>query len=239
MRKIMMLLLATLLISVLWLPAAAQQTTEFTLEPSAQSAAPGEEIRITVSVEAAQACTSLGYIPTYDTQVLEIVRGECLVANTALSGFSAQEGGVLLYQEETVPNGGVFEFTVRVKDNAPEGVVTIGGMVAVNRSGENITATITECELKITKSSGSVGGGDISDIPLDDPVPEDPQPNTPPQDTPAQPEKTDEPEQPVEFHQNPNDKKIDVWMVLGYILAAVLIVGAVAGVLIVKKGERK
>ena len=240
MRKIMTLLLAMLLVSVLCLPVAAQQTTAFTLEPSAHSAAPGEEIQITVSVESAQTCTSLGYIPEYDMNVLEIVGGKCVVANAALAEFSAKEGGVLLCQEETVPQGAVFQFTVRVKDDAPEGVVTIGGMVAVNRSGENITASITECELKIAHSGGSVGGGDISDIPLDDPVPDDPQTDTKPQNPePVQPEQFVEPEQSGESGQSNADKKPDVWVLILGIVAGILVVGAVAGIVIVRQGERK
>lgn len=151
MKKTVIWLFCVILVSFMAVPAFAAQQIQFTVTPSKTTAAPGEEITFSVKVTGSE-CVSLGYIPEYDKDVLEMVSGECTAENTALADFSKSEGGVLLYKKATAPDGEVFRFVMRVKEDAAAGEVTVSGDVAAKNGGTVVSAKLTEARLTIASS---------------------------------------------------------------------------------------
>lgn len=154
MKKIIILLLCAVLVSVLAVPALAAGEVQFTIEPSKTTVAPGEEITFSVKVSGGAQCSSLGYIPEYDKNVLEMVSGKCTAKGTSLADFSNSAGGILLYEKLTAADGEVFRFTMRVKATAESGTVTVSGDVAARDSKGHLQVKLAAATLTITGDSG-------------------------------------------------------------------------------------
>lgn len=154
MKKIIILLLCAVLVSVLAVPALAAGEVQFTIEPSKTTAVPGEEITFSVKVSGGAQCSSLGYIPEYDKNVLEMVSGKCTAKGTSLADFSNSAGGILLYEKLTAADGEVFRFTMRVKATAESGTVTVSGDVAARDSKGHLQVKLAAATLTITGDSG-------------------------------------------------------------------------------------
>lgn len=154
MKKIIVMLLCAVLVSVLAVPALAAGEVQFTIEPSKTTAVPGEEITFSVKVSGGAQCSSLGYIPEYDKNVLEMVSGKCTAKGTSLADFSNSAGGILLYEKLTAADGEVFRFAMRVKATAESGTVTVSGDVAARDSKGHLQVKLAAATLTITGDSG-------------------------------------------------------------------------------------
>lgn len=154
MKKIIIMLLCAVLVSILAIPALAANEVQFTIEPSKTTAAPGEEITFSVKVSGGAQCSSLGYIPEYDKNVLEMVGGKCTAKGTSLADFSNSDGGILLYEKLTAADGEVFRFTMRAKANAEPGTVTVSGNVAARDSKGHLQVKLAAATLTVTGDSG-------------------------------------------------------------------------------------
>lgn len=164
MKKIVAFLFCLILVAALSVSVFAAQQLQFTIVPSKTTAAPGEEISFSVKVTGSE-CVSLGYIPEYDKNILEMVSGRCTAQGTSLASFSNGQGGVLLFEKVTAPDGEVFRFTMRVRDDAPAGEVTVSGEVAARNGGAVVPAKLIGAQL--TVSTDSVG----SDTPTEEKQP--------------------------------------------------------------------
>lgn len=149
MKKKLLCFVCILLIGMLAVPAFAAGEVQFTLEPSKTTVAPGEEIAFSVKVSGGMDCSSLGYIPEYDKNVLEMVSGKCTATGTALADFSGSQGGILLYEKPTPAEGEVFRFTMRVKESAEAGTVTVSGDVAARDSKGHLQVKLTGAVLTV------------------------------------------------------------------------------------------
>lgn len=165
MKKIIVCLFFVIMVAGLSVPVFAAQQLLFTVEPSKTTVIPGEEISFSVKVTGSE-CLSLAYVPEYDSSVLEMVEGKCTAQGTALAEFSRTEGGVLLFKKVTAPDGELFRFTMRVKDDAPTGEVTVAGIVAAKNGSATVPAKLIGARLTVP-AEDSVG----SDAPTGDKQP--------------------------------------------------------------------
>ena len=110
MRRFIMVATCVMLALLLVVPAFAASQLQFTVTPSATEVAPGEKVTFEVTVKGA-AYSSLGYIPEYDENVWEYVKGEYLPDDCVLGGFSKGQGGVMAFSDAEVRNVAVFSFT--------------------------------------------------------------------------------------------------------------------------------
>lgn len=144
------------LLLVLTLPASvfAAASAEMTLSASVQTAAPGDEIVITVDAVSAGTCSAMGFVPQFDTQRLEIVSGKCLVEDAVLSDFSTKDGAAALFSEPGSFQGTLCQFTLRVKADAVAGTVEIGGKSAAKNGAEFLDVQLNTVQIQIEGKEG-------------------------------------------------------------------------------------
>ena len=142
-RKIIVGLLLLQVLLCAAIPVFAASRADFTVLTSADQAAPGDEIVVTVKVTAG-ACSSMGFRQQFDADVFEVVSGKCLVSNASLSDFSKTEGAVALLETPGTFDGELCSFVLRVKADAPAGTTTVGGKCAVKNGGDAL-----QCELNV------------------------------------------------------------------------------------------
>jgi len=131
MKKLSILAILILIISMIAVPVLAAQSATMSISPSSNTAYRGDTITVTVSSSKVENCTSGGFMFSYDKSVFEYVSGSAL---SGLSGYSAgvstaagNVAGYFMNGSATV-QGGIFQITLRVKDNAAFGSYTISGV---------------------------------------------------------------------------------------------------------------
>lgn len=155
MKKIFALILFVVLLGTVVVTGFAATETQMTLVPSANDVVKGREFTVTVYVSSGKAISSFGFIPAVDDSVFEFVSGEVLVADAAISDFSKKDGGVVAFEEAKVFSGAAFRYTLKVKESAPVGKVTLSGLAAASTPTYqvdvklNTAAVSVECNHKI------------------------------------------------------------------------------------------
>lgn len=153
MRKITIVIMTLLLVSLFALQAFAAGQAKFTVEASDKTVAPGEEVTFTVHVETNTACTSLGFKHAYDSSVWEMIKGECLVTDATLSDFSRAEGTVVLLENPGEFSGALCRFTMRVRDNAAAGETGITGKGAAKNGGQALSPEVISAQITVESDS--------------------------------------------------------------------------------------
>ncbi len=150
MKKRMWILLAALLVCLMIQPVFAAGST-MTVTASKDTAAPGDTLTVTVSINETLNCTSLGMGVQVDSAAMEVVEGsfKLLVQNVTQSSFkyNANAGGyvamIQMAGAQTV-SGDLFQFSVKIKDSAPlKKDYTITGAPSLRT-----TAGVVECAVK-------------------------------------------------------------------------------------------
>ena len=155
-RYLISILMAFLLTVLLILPVFAASATATV---SSVSANRKDSVTLTVTLAKAVTVGSGGIEVFYDTNVLELVKGEWNVSNVMLSTFTGNKGA-FAYTVGTEISGKVFTATFKVKDNAAFGDSTVK-MTLQLKDGANADISVTNNSGKVTvtcKHSYSVWG---------------------------------------------------------------------------------
>lgn len=140
MKKRYIWIACLLLIAALAIPVFA--AAEVTLSASKNAAYRAEEITVTVSVSAVEGCKKGGIELSYDAGVFELVSGNWLLENTALKDFSVStKDGVFAYSDAAAISGEIFQFTLRVREDAAFGDSSV--TAAVSLGSESIQKTVS------------------------------------------------------------------------------------------------
>ena len=143
MKKITFISAFALIFVMLMSVAAYAATPTASLSSSASSVYAGGTVTVTVKVSNCSS-TSLGIIPSYDTDNFELVSGEWLVTGAALSDFS--DGcAVIAYASSNNFNGNVFKFVLKAKSNAKVNSYTVKCEV----QAEGYTVTNPTCTVSV------------------------------------------------------------------------------------------
>jgi len=136
MKKLIIISLALVLVLATVISVVAAQTGTVTITPNTTTLYAGSTVTFTVKVTGVTAAKSIGVIPSYDTNVFDLVSGEWLVSGSAMSDFS---GGTatIAYAYARAFNENVFKFTLKVKSNAKLGQVTVNATVSI-KNGNSI-----------------------------------------------------------------------------------------------------
>ena len=120
-----------LLITALIIPVSA--ATEVTLTSTADAAERGDEITVTVSISALDACKKGGVDIIYDSDVFELVSGSWLMTNSFIKDFDANtKDGVFAYTDAAPISGEILRFTLKVKDDAEIGSTNVKVLLSLD-----------------------------------------------------------------------------------------------------------
>ena len=120
MKRLLALLLSVLLVTQMAPAVFAQANAEVTL--SSASAACGENVTVTVSIQNCVDVKSIYIVPLYDEEALEIVSGTWLVSGMLADDWSEAFGdAAIAFSSNTNVNTDIFEFVFKVKENAQAG----------------------------------------------------------------------------------------------------------------------
>lgn len=132
---ILMLLVVALIVPV---SAAA----EVTMTSSQTELEWGDEVTVTVSISALDACKKGGIELSYDTDVFELVSGSWLLSNAFIQDFAVSTNdGVFAYTSATAVSGDIFQFTLKVKEGAAVGSSKVTVELALD--GETLQESIS------------------------------------------------------------------------------------------------
>lgn len=137
---------AVLLLSVLLtLPVFAASATA---NVNSVTAKRGDTVTMTVTLAQGVTVGSGAVEVTYDSAVLELVKGEWNVSNTMLATFTGNKGA-FAYMGGTQISGKVFTATFKVKDSAAFGASTVK-MALQLKDGSNADISVTNNSGKVT-----------------------------------------------------------------------------------------
>lgn len=108
----------------------------------------GNTVTMTVTLAKGVTVGSGAVEVSYDTAVLELVKGEWNVSNTMLATFTGNKGA-FAYMSGTQISGKVFTATFKVKDNAAFGASTVK-MTLQLKDGSNADISVTNNSGKVT-----------------------------------------------------------------------------------------
>ena len=132
MKKLSILIVVLLMVSMVAMPVLAAQDASMTLSASKTNLEPGDTFTVTVSTTKVESCTTGGFLFQFDENVFEYVDGSALVSGFAMAGISTANGRVAGYFMVTIGsttiNGEIFRITLKVKDSASNGSYTITGI---------------------------------------------------------------------------------------------------------------
>ncbi|MBO4939084.1 MAG: hypothetical protein J6C98_08835 [Oscillospiraceae bacterium] len=143
MKRFGALLMCVLMLASLAMPAYAADGNVYTITPSQTSAVAGDEIVFTVSVSGSTAVKSLGFIPSYDSSVYELVDGQNVMSGLVSTVDKNHGGTAVLFMDATVPSGVVGTFTLKViAETATTG--TVSASVSQNTGDASVVAASVE-----------------------------------------------------------------------------------------------
>ena len=149
MKKIFALILFVLLLGAVVSTGFAATETQMTLVPSSTDVVRGQEFTVTVYVSSGKAISSFGFIPYIDDTIFELVSGEVLINDAAISDFSVTDGGAVAFEEARVFSGEAFRYTLRVKEAAPVGKATLSGQAGVSTPTYQVDVKLNTAELSV------------------------------------------------------------------------------------------
>ena len=141
MKKLGVILACVLLIAALAVPALADDATTFTVTPSQTTAYVGDEITFTVSVVGSTECSSLGYMPSYDRSVYQLVGGQPLIADGFVDYNETLGGTAVRFESPTAFNGNIGTFVLKVIAEIP-GNTTVKVNTNIKNGSTTIASTV-------------------------------------------------------------------------------------------------
>lgn len=174
MKKAISLLLILVLASLLVLPVSAATPLQAEIKADRTEVKPGDTVKFAVSISGTTEYTTLGLKWQFDTDVFELVTGECVAEDALLSSYKPETGFAVLYQTAGVHEGEVGTFTLKVKDAAPAGAAEVSFITSGKKGPADIPVGInavkitvvggTQEQTEATQSSESaVPSGDASE----------------------------------------------------------------------------
>lgn len=153
MKKLLSLLLSVFLLAALTIPAAAAETTVFTVKAEKTAVSVTDEVKFTVTLQNSKKLTSLGMLISYDKSVWELVDGTCTVTGAAIANWNG-DGFAAVFASATAYSGPVGSFTLRIKNSATVGKSTeVGALGTSVRNGlKSISNTVTAASVKIQEA---------------------------------------------------------------------------------------
>ncbi len=119
MKGFFSVLLSLFLVLSIVVPVGATGATGVVLSASDLSLGFGDTVTFTVSLNGTTPFKSIGIALQYDENVFEIVSGKWLASNFTINTFNKTLGkAVGAYSEETLVNGNIFSFVLKVKGDA-------------------------------------------------------------------------------------------------------------------------
>lgn len=142
MRKMRKIAISLLLVMVLVLPVLAAGNVNASLTADKTTVGYGDEITLTVSAQA-ESVKSGGVEVFFDSSFFEIVSGACVLQGTLLADFDVSAcDGVFVFSDAAAVDGAVFQFVLKVKEDAPLTSSEVTVDVTVNNSTVNESIVI-------------------------------------------------------------------------------------------------
>lgn len=152
MKKLSILIVLLTVISLLAVSIYAAEAATFTVTASENTVHPGDTVTVTVSVTSVEDCTTGGFMFNYNKDVFEYVDGQALVSGYTTAGISTAAGNLAGYfmgdKAQTV-EGGLFEITLKVKDNAAYGDYIITGTPNLTTSTETVSCSVSTATVTV------------------------------------------------------------------------------------------
>ena len=152
MKKLSILIVLLTVISLLAVSIYAAEAATFTVTASENTVHPGDTVTVTVSVTSVEDCTTGGFMFDYNEDVFEYVDGQALVSGYTTAGISTAAGNLAGYfmgdKAQTV-EGGLFEITLKVKDNAAYGDYIITGTPNLTTSTETVSCSVSTATVTV------------------------------------------------------------------------------------------
>ena len=146
MKKSITLLLCLFLISTLVLSVSAAGSAHMSISRSTGTVHRGDTFTLTVSLSNDQAIASAGLVLDYDSSVFEILpppESTCNVANTTFEDVGYDKSSTFAVQPDAIINGTIFTLAIKVKDNAPFGTYSFGGVARLECAGSAVNCTVS------------------------------------------------------------------------------------------------
>ena len=154
MKKLSILIVVLLMVSMVAMPVLAAQDASMTLSASKTNLEPGDTFTVTVSTTKVENCKTGGFMFQFDENVFEYVDGSALVSGFAMSGISTLNGNVAGYFMSitggATVKGELFRITLKVKDTASAGSYTITGVPSLAEADkESVSAIAGSVTVKV------------------------------------------------------------------------------------------
>lgn len=121
----------------------AASSVSASISASDTSVNSGDTITVTVSASA-DSCGSGGIKISYDSKVFSLVSGKWLLNSAFMSDFSTSSSdGVFAFVNNTKISGNVFQFDLKVKDNAPLGKSNVSATFTADGKSASSSVGIT------------------------------------------------------------------------------------------------
>ena len=142
MKKLSILVIIMLIVGLLAVPVLAAQSATMSVSASKSTVYRGDTITVTVSASKVDNCTSGGFMFSYDKNVFEYVSGSATLSGYT-AGVSTAAGNVAGYfmNGNTTVQGGIFQITLKVKDNAAFGSYTISGVPNMSAADGSVSCS--------------------------------------------------------------------------------------------------
>lgn len=155
MKKLSILAIALLLVSIIAVPVFAAQTASISVTASSNTVSRGDTVTVTVSTSEVANCTVGGFMFSFNTDVFEYVSGSAVldadftagvdVVNDIVSGYFMNGNATL--------QGDLFQITLKVKDTAAFGEYTVSGtpniITNLNGTDEEVSCTVTNATITV------------------------------------------------------------------------------------------
>ncbi len=103
-----------------------------TLKVSQNSGKIGDTVTVTVNLSGNATAMSIMAYPSYDNNVFELISSNWLISGFMIGNIDGNGGGVAVYSSATDMSGDIFQFTLKVKNNANIGSAVIGCEVVLH-----------------------------------------------------------------------------------------------------------
>ena len=151
MKKILFAVLTLALLLALSVPAlAAEDGVTITLTPSTTTYYPGQSVVLTISVSSTVEYTSIGYKPTFDSNVFEFVSyAKSASAPATINKYDSDKNNLLISMDSPTYSGVLGEITFKVKEVLPVTKSFGGTVVYSTATASQVKGSLIESQIKI------------------------------------------------------------------------------------------
>lgn len=149
MKRVMSVILAIVVVMSMAVPVFATESARMIFFTDEETANRGDTITVGISLSTVDDCRSGGIVISYDTNVFEFAGGKCLVADAVMSDFSGGTGVFAMAEGSTV-SGKVFQFSLKIKDDAPVGSYKVSGSASVRDGNGSIPCGVNAATITIS-----------------------------------------------------------------------------------------